>query len=202
MRHIKIMMRILLLGFDTGTYCTVKSELYQCEILPLPILPQQVALLGIESGTYCTVKWECYPCAKLPNYTTNTTVTKGKFADYHPLVLPVPLFTRVIGLLWNQVQKHCTSNLKFCSFSCLPMTALFSLNFSLRFLSIQKRFEPEQPQWTILSSISGIKPSWRTINIDYPPHLKVGNLIPPNFPVFPPNWVILVISLLKSTQNL
>ena len=37
--------------------------------------------------------------------------------------------------------------------------------------------------------------SWRAINIDYPFHAEVNDLI-----VFLPNWVYLIILQLKSTQ--
>ena len=39
--------------------------------------------------------------------------------------------------------------------------------------------------------------SWKAINIDYPLNMEVNNLI-----VFLPNWVILIILQMKSTQIL
>ena len=56
------------------------------------------------------------------------------------------------------------------------------------FLSIHRVFERFQCPRTFFSTISGIKMSWRAINIDYPLHAEVNNLI-----VFLPNWVILII---------
>ena len=54
-----------------------------------------------------------------------------------------------------------------------------------------------QSRKTFFSSISGIKSSWRAINMDYPYQVEVNNLI-----VLPPIWVNLDALLLNSTQIL
>ena len=54
-----------------------------------------------------------------------------------------------------------------------------------------------QSRKTFFSSISGIKTSWRAINMDYPYQVEVNNLI-----VLPPIWVNLDALLLNSTQIL
>ena len=115
------------------------------------------------------------------------------------LVLPTPRFTCRIGLLSNRlplVKKLLGRWPKIrLLFICLPLAAFF-FKFA-NFLSIQSVFEPFQWSRTFFSSISGIMTSWRAININYLLYGEVNNLI-----VFLPNWVIFIISLLKSTQNL
>ena len=112
-------------------------------------------------------------------------------------MLPTPWFTRWIGLRYFEITCHrskncCPHSLKSGNlYICLPAEALLFKYVS--FLSIYRDFEPFQC-WRTFSSISGITTSWRAINNDYPVHAQVDNLI-----VFPPNWVFLVILLLKST---
>ena len=100
-----------------------------------------------------------------------------------------PLNWATLKLLAAKKKKNgCQADgLKFGYFSCLPAAALFFKFAS--FLSIQRVFEPFQWPRTFFLSISGIKTSWRAINIDYPLHTEVNSLH-----VFPLNWVILIIS--------
>ena len=113
-------------------------------------------------------------------------------------VLPTLWFTCQIGLLWNcllRVIKLLGGWPKLgLLFICLPRALLFFFKFA-SFLSIQRAFEPFQCSRTFFSSISGIETSWRAISIDYQLQVEVNSLI-----VFPPNWVILIILWLKSTQ--
>ena len=115
-------------------------------------------------------------------------------------VLPSPWFTRQIGLLWNclpQVKKLLGGWPKIgLHFIRLPAAALFSSNLPV-FCQFREFLSLFQCPRTFFSSISGIKTSWRTINIDCLLHVEVNNLI-----VSPPNWVIKIILQLKSTQNL
>ena len=114
------------------------------------------------------------------------------------LFLPTAWFTRPTGLLWNRlprVKKLLGGWPKIgLFFILLPAAALFSSNLpvSCQFNEFLSLFNVRE---LFFSSISGIKTSWRAINIDYPLHVEVNNLI-----VFPPNWVILIILLLKSTH--
>ena len=107
-------------------------------------------------------------------------------------------FTRRIGLHWNrlpQVKTWLVGWPKFgLLFICLPAAALFSSNLPVS-AQFREVFEPFQCPRTCFSSISGIKTSSSAINIDYPPHAEVINLI-----VFLPYWVILIILQPKSTQ--
>ena len=61
-------------------------------------------------------------------------------------------------------------------FSSVCPRQLFFFKYAT-FPSIHRVFEPFQCPRTILSSISGIKTSRRAINIDYPLHRKINNLI-------------------------
>ena len=105
---------------------------------------------------------------------------------------------RRIGLLWNRLLRV----IKLLGgwpkigllFIHLPFGSSFFFKFA-NFLSIQRIFGLFQCLRKLYSSISGIKSSCRATSIDYPLHAEVNNLI-----VFPPNWVILIILLLKSAQ--
>ena len=108
----------------------------------------------------------------------------------------MPLFTCPIGLLLKspatgqkkQTVGRVTSNwAKSCSSSFFFQFASFML--------IQRVFEPFQCPRTFFSSISGVKTSWRKIDINYPVYTGVNNQI-----VLPPNCVILFISWLKCTR--
>ena len=113
-------------------------------------------------------------------------------------VLPTPWFTCQIGLLWNRLPRVKKTvgqvALNWATFHLSACGSSFFLQFA-NFLLIQKVFEPFQCPRTFFSSISGIKMSWRAININYQLHAEVNNLI-----VFPPKWVILIILWLKNTQ--
>ena len=82
----------------------------------------------------------------------------------------------------------CTDSLKLGYFLFACSRQLFSLHLpvSCHFKEILSPLMSKN----FLSSISVIKRSWRAISIDYPLHQK--------FYCFLPNWVILVILLLKS----
>ena len=118
-------------------------------------------------------------------------------------VLPTLQFTRRIGLLWNRLLRVKILLGGWPKIGLLlirlPAAALFFFFFKLAsFLSFQGVFEPFQCPRTFFASISGIKMSkmsWRAINIDYPLHGEVNNLI-----VFPPNWVVLIVLRLKNIQ--
>ena len=75
-------------------------------------------------------------------------------------------------------------------YNCVPVVALCFLNLPV---SCQFKFSAFFNAKYFLY----IKMSWRKITFNYPLHVKVDNLI-----AFPPNWVILVTSLLKSSQFL
>ena len=116
---------------------------------------------------------------------------------FHPM-LPMPRFTRRIGLLWNRLLQVKNTvgwvAQNWATFHPSTCSRLFFFKFA-SFLSIQRVFEPFQCPRSFFSSISEIKTSWKAINIDYPLHTEVNNLI-----VFLPNWVILIILWRKITQ--
>ena len=82
-------------------------------------------------------------------------------------------------------------------FILLPMAALFSSNLSVS-CQFSEFLSPLYVQKHSIHHFQGLrvlKTSWRAINIDYLLHAEVNSLI-----VFPPNWVILSVLLMKSTQ--
>ena len=91
-------------------------------------------------------------------------------------VLPTPQFTHRI-VLYFEIACHRS---KTCwaggLFHPSARGSPFFFKFA-SFLSIQRVFEPFQCPRTFFSSISGIKMSWRAINIDYPLHVEINNLI-------------------------
>ena len=108
----------------------------------------------------------------------------------------MPRFTTELGyfeITCRGSKNFWAGGLKLGYFSFICPRRLFFFKF-VSFLSIQRVVEPCQCQRTFFSLISGIKTSWRAINIDYPLDAKVNNLI-----VFQPNWVIILGQ--KSTQT-
>ena len=80
-------------------------------------------------------------------------------------------------IAWSRSKNYWAGGIKLDYFSSVCPQQLFSsltLSVSCQFKRV---FEHFQCPRTFFSSISGVKMSWRAINIDYPPHPEVKNLI-------------------------
>ena len=118
-------------------------------------------------------------------------------------VLPTLRFTHQIGLLWNRLSSVGQVTLNWTIFHLYDCSSFFLeiLQVSCQFRKFLNLFNSQEHFF--FPSISGIRTSWRAINIDISTsHGKQKSFF--FFVlfcfVFWPNWVILIILLLKSTQ--
>ena len=92
--------------------------------------------------------------------------------------------------------KSCwAASLKLGYFSSEYLRQLFfpsNLPVSCQFREFLSLFNVQEHSF---HHFQGLRRSRRAVNMHYPLHAEVNNLI-----VFPPNWVILIILQLKSTQ--
>ena len=110
----------------------------------------------------------------LPRHTTSVSQTPYHYQCCQCRSLPAKLGYIEIAC---RRSKHCwVGGIKLGNFSSVCPRQLFFFKFA-SFLSIQGVSEPFQCPRTFSSSISGIKTSWRAINIDYPIHAEINNLI-------------------------